>query len=99
MAAKTVKFHEQAEEEAIAAFDWYLDRSEAAASKFLTELDHAIEHISFSPSRWPEYVPGTRRFLLRRFPFAVIYREIPSHIQIVAVAHTRRLPYYWKRRV
>ena len=98
MAAKTVEFHEEAERETAAAFNWYLDRSQAAATRFLLELERAIELISSSPARWLEYVPGTRRFLLRRFPFAVIYRELDSHIQVLAVAHTRRRPGYWRKR-
>jgi hypothetical protein len=35
---------------------------------------------------------------LRRFPFALIYRIKTSKVQIVAVAHDRRQPGYWRRR-
>ena len=41
---------------------------------------------------------NTRRYLLRRFPFAMVYREFPSFIQIVAAAHGRRRAGYWKKR-
>lgn len=99
MGSKEVEFHEEARQEVVAALEWYLERSELAAAQFLQELDRAIEWVASSPSRWPEYVSGTRRFLLHRFPFAVIYRELPSRIQILAVAHVRRRPGYWKERV
>jgi plasmid stabilization system protein ParE len=99
MGSKEVEFHEEARGEAVAALEWYLERSEVAAGRFLEELDRAIQLVASSPSRWPEYVSRTRRFLLHRFPFAVIYRELPSRIQVLAVAHTRRRPGYWKERV
>ena len=99
MAPVEVEFHEEAAREAVAALEWYLERSEVAAARFLLELDRAIQWVASSPSRWPEYASGTRRFLLHRFPLSVIYRELPSRIQVLAVAHTRRRPGYWKNRV
>jgi len=40
----------------------------------------------------------THRFLLRRFPFSVAYREVRETVQVVAVVHGRRKPGYWKGR-
>jgi hypothetical protein len=42
--------------------------------------------------------PSVRRFLLKRFPFAIVYEVVSSDIQILAVAHARRRPQYWKKR-
>lgn len=72
--------------------------SEGATAAFLTELDGAVERIAETPGQWPVYLQGTRRFLLRKFPFAIIYREVGETIQLVAVAHGRRKPGYWKDR-
>jgi hypothetical protein len=41
---------------------------------------------------------GTRRYLLKRYPYAVIYRELDDLIWVVAVAHGKRRPGYWKSR-
>jgi toxin ParE1/3/4 len=79
--------------------DWYLERSETAAARFLTDLNTAIANIVEVPHRWPASDHGTRKFLLRRFPFAVVYREFLSSIQVVAVAHGHRRPGYWKNRL
>ena len=98
MTERPVAFHPDAVAEARAAFEWYQERNESAAGLFLTELDLAIERITETPERWPLYLRGTRRFLLRRFPFAVVYRQVAETIQIVAVAHGRRKPGYWKER-
>jgi hypothetical protein len=48
------------------------------------------------PERWPVGEYGTRKFVLRRFPFAVVYREKPAVIQVLADAHGHRRPGYWK---
>jgi hypothetical protein len=42
---------------------------------------------SRSPVAWSPYLHGTRRYLLRRFPFCVVYRKRDHDIQVVAVAH------------
>ena len=99
MASKEVEFHEEASSEYEAAFDWYFARSELAASKFTEELSRAINLIAEAPQRWPDNIEGTRKLLLQRFPFAVVYRELPSIIQVLAMAHGRRRPGYWKDRL
>jgi plasmid stabilization system protein ParE len=96
--SKRVEVHPQAVAEARTALGWYRSRSDRAAEAFVQELDHAVERISEAPHRWPRFAAGTRRFLLHRFPFFVVYREVESGIQIVAVAHARRRPGFWLRR-
>jgi plasmid stabilization system protein ParE len=98
MASKEVEFHEAASEEFEAAFDWYLERSPGAAARLARELSQAIASIAKAPHRWPAGFRGTRKFVLRRFPFAIIYRDLPDRIQVLAVAHGRRRPGYWKKR-
>jgi toxin ParE1/3/4 len=93
------EFHHAATAEYDAAFDWYLERSPDAAVKFDTEVDRALAQIVAAPQRWAAGPHSTRRFLLRQFPFTLIYRERASTIQIVAVAHTSRKPGYWKQRL
>jgi len=36
---------------------------------------------------------------LKRFPYLIVFREMDSEIQIIAVAHGRRRQGYWKRRL
>jgi len=84
--------------EARAAFEWYRERNPAAAAALLTEIDIAINEISAAPNRRPGFQHGTRRFLLHRFPFSVVYRVTDAVIQIVAFVHARRRPGYWRER-
>jgi plasmid stabilization system protein ParE len=98
MATQSVEFHPEAVAEARSAREWYEARSQAAANAFIAEIENAIEQISKAPVHWPSYLQGTRRYLLHRFPYSVIYREHESRIQVVAVAHARRKPGYWRER-
>lgn len=93
MPTDSVEFHEEATAEYDAAFDWYLEQSPDAARKFDAEVDRALTQILQAPQRWTSGPYSTRKFLLRQFPFIVIYRQLASaHIQIVAIAHTSRRP-------
>jgi len=99
MAGKAVEIHPEALNDLTAALTWYRDRSHTAALNFSAEVERGILLISESPQSWPSGAHATRKFILRRFPFALVYREIGSGVQIVAVAHGHRRPSYWKSRL
>ena len=100
MPAKIVTLHEGAAADYDAAFEWYAERSPDAARRFDVTVERAIKEIARYPKRWPLGSYGTRRCLLRGFPYLLIYRELGAEvIQILAVAHTSRRPGYWRRRI
>jgi plasmid stabilization system protein ParE len=94
-----VELDPEAIAEAQEAFHWYAKRSQRAADRFLAELDVALARISEQPQLFAAYLHGTRRYLLKRYPYAVVYREQLDLIQVVAIAHGKRRPGYWKARV
>jgi toxin ParE1/3/4 len=98
MPRHSLELHPEAVVETRGAVRWYRERSETVAAAFIAEIDHAIGQIDESPDRWPPYIQGTRRYLLHRFPFYVVYRRQSSTIQIIAVAHGHRKPGYWRPR-
>jgi plasmid stabilization system protein ParE len=98
MRPPSLDFHPRAIAEARAARRWYAQRSAALAGQFLSEFDDAVNQIATTPAQWPAYLHGTRFYRLRHFPYLVVYRETAAGVQIVAVAHTRRRPGYWRRR-
>jgi plasmid stabilization system protein ParE len=98
MAAERVEFHVQAEFELDAAQAWYAQRSLIAATAFSAEFIRAMETVAAPPERWPRYLAGTRRYVLPRFPFSVVYRVFDDRLVVVAVTHHRRKPDYWVRR-
>ena len=97
--ARALEYLEDALAEAEEAARWYAERSPTAATVFASELDAAAQAIVRMPDSWPAYDHGTRRFLLRRFPYSVVYRVEANRIVIVAVAHAHRRPSYWSRRL
>jgi len=50
-------------------------------------------------SQFPTLAFNTRRVVLNRFPYLVVFRETTSEIEVVAVAHGRRRPGYWRERL
>ena len=70
-----------------------------ALAEFRATVSEAIGNIAKASGRWPKYLHGTRRFVLRRFPFSIIYLDDPDVVSIVAVAHSKRKPGYWKPRL
>jgi toxin ParE1/3/4 len=92
-----------AEEEAQEAALWYEDRRRGLGIEFLAAVDAAMQRISTDPVEFAllETAPvesNVRRFLLRRFPYAIIYEITSDEVRVLAIAHTRRRPDYWKRR-
>jgi plasmid stabilization system protein ParE len=96
VSSASIRIHPAALEEAEAATEWYGRRSMRAAGMFLDELDRAISQIGDHPRQFPEYAFGARRMVLQRFPYLVVFRETEVGLEIIAVAHGRRRPGYWR---
>jgi plasmid stabilization system protein ParE len=94
-----IEFHPEAADEAVEAQQRYAEQSEKTAERFLAEVQRALEKIGEFPDRYPRHSHGTRVFLLRRFPYLIIYKAYADHVKIVVVAHGKRKPGYWKHRV
>lgn len=93
-----VELHEEARLEVEEAFSWYLSRSIRAAEGFLRELERSLALVAESPTLWTQYEEDSRRYLLRRYPFALIYQLRNERVIVLAVAHLKRRPGYWKAR-
>jgi toxin ParE1/3/4 len=40
-----------------------------------------------------------RRHLLKRFPYTIVAAQIANEFVVIAIAHTRRRPFYWLDRL
>lgn len=94
-----LEFHPDVEKEVLASYSWYEKQSPGLGEDFLSELDEAYLSISEIPKVWPLISKNYRRYLLKRFPFGVIYRMDSDAIYAVAVMHLSREPGYWENRV
>jgi plasmid stabilization system protein ParE len=94
-----VRFHRLAMPEYVEARTWYELRGPALAQEFIAETDRAVERIAKAPDRRPLCFKHYRRVRLQRFPYTLYYRVVdPSLILVLAMAHARRRPGYWRRR-
>jgi hypothetical protein len=96
---KPVEFHPQAECELAESVDFYNGRLSGLGDDFFMAVKLAGRQIQADPVRRPLRRDGTRRIKLPRFPYAVVYRDQPERIEIVAVAHGARRPGYWRERL
>lgn len=88
----------EAEEEIREAFLWYLARSPTAADPFQTEIFQVIDRLEVDAPMWPEDEDAIRRHVLHHFPYTV-HNEIQGDtVTVLAVAHQRRRPRYWRER-
>jgi plasmid stabilization system protein ParE len=94
---RSLQIHPAALEEAEAATDWYAERSRRAAVGFLKELGRSIRQVSERPEQFPEFEFGTRRIMLRTY--LLVFRETELAVEIIAIAHGRRQPGYWRDRI
>ena len=101
---RPVRFDIEAEEELDAAAFYYEVRRAGLARSFLKAVDHAVDRLRENPARYaaPPGVPselGVRRLFVHRFPFSLIYIELPDETRVLAVAHGSQRPGYWRSRV
>jgi plasmid stabilization system protein ParE len=65
---------------------------------FAAEVENTISLVRRFPEAGAPDEIGCRRVLVARFPDSVVYRQMPDAILVIAVAHQRRRPGYWRRR-
>ena len=99
MRGERFRFHPEARQDLRDAIGWYRRRSSSVSAEFRVTVSDAIRHIVKAPQRWPEYLHGTRRLVMHRFPFSIVYLDDGDEVSIVAVAHSKRKPGYWKARL
>lgn len=90
---------QDAKREVADAAAYYTARAASAGKDFETEFKAALERILDRPNAWPPVGRGLRRCLLSNFPYQIVYRVEGEVIRIYAVAHVKRRPNYWRKRV
>jgi toxin ParE1/3/4 len=65
---------------------------------FLEDVERAIDTVRGNTRIGVPLGRGFRKMILRRFPFSIVYVERDDAIVIIAIAHQRRRPGYWRGR-
>jgi toxin ParE1/3/4 len=98
-----VRLLAEAKAEANDAAAWYDERQPGLGAEFLDALGGALEAIEKDSGRFAKVHSRSpkrdvRRCILWRFPFSVVFERRLDEIIVLAVAHARRRPNYWRRR-
>lgn len=83
----------------VEASQFYEAESAELGFEFLDDVQRVIDSLREHPKLGQTVGRGLRWALLRRFPFSLIYSEEADEILVVAVAHQRRRPGYWRGRI
>ena len=94
-----VEFLEPALVELDDAIAYYNFQLSGLGEKFFEEVLETIEIISLFPQIWSINSENTRKAVLNKYPFNLIYSEFEDKIYIIAVAHQNREPEYWIDRI
>jgi plasmid stabilization system protein ParE len=98
-----LRISDEADAEMAEAARWYERHRLGLGAEFLAAVDAAVARIEENlriGSPTPRVADeAIRRVFVRRFPYHVVYIELPDRLQILAVAHDRRRPGYWVGRL
>jgi len=96
--SRLFSIHETAEAEINEAADFYDLEDPGLGSVFIDEVERAIESISQFPGA-AQLVRGcVRKKPLVKFPYSLVYSVRPDEVRLLAVAHQKRRPFYWRGR-
>jgi toxin ParE1/3/4 len=93
-----VIFHELAEDELNEAAAYYAHARPGLGEAFVAEVQHAVDLLAASPLAGRAVEKEVHWWLVKRFPYSVLYRVRDDHIRILAIAHQKRRPFYWRGR-
>ena len=94
-----IEIRPQAEQEIADAADWYEQRSPGLGAAFIHAVDTALTTISEQPLAFSPVGRGARKFVIHRYPFAIIYRATGGSIVVYSCFHGRRNPRRWRERL
>ena len=96
---RKVTFHEEADVEVNEAARYYEASAPGLGLLFLAAVEEAVEQVLGNPEAFQVVGDEVRHKLLRRFPYSLLYVIEPDRIRVIAVAHQKRRPGYWSRRL
>lgn len=96
---RVMSVHPECRAEIADALRWYREKDPRVGANLRDAINHAAENVRRLPGTWPTYLFQTRRFLVSGFSYSFVYRENGSFIQVIALAHAKQRPGYWRDRL
>jgi plasmid stabilization system protein ParE len=91
-------FHPEAALEFEEAALFYESRIVGLGKSYAAEINRTVALIQEFPDAGAPLYSNLRHVRIDRFPYSVVYRRNSESVVIVAVAHQRRRPGYWRGR-
>ena len=95
---KQAIFHPDARAEMREAFNFYDERLDGLGLRFLLSVEQTADRITIHPEAGAPLAGEFRKRIVSGFPYNIIYRVWEDYIYLIAVAHHRRRPGYWRER-
>ena len=92
-------FHPAADAEYAEAAAYFSRVSPELGGRFYDELERLIRDVRSQPNLFRVFDAPARRHFSTVFPYSVIYLDQPDRVWIVAIAHMKRQPRYWRQRL
>ena len=89
----------EAEEDLKESFCWYEDRRQGLGHDFLLQVDAGLKLVERSPEIYPSEYKATRRHIIKRFPYKIVYLVEGERIIVLAVIHGKRNSNVIKKRI
>ena len=93
-----VELHPKADEEFAAQVEYYEREQPALGERFYDEVMASLDWITENPEI-PRLRKNYRRVNLKVFPFYIAYVIEGDLVSVLAVAHGKRKPGYWRKRM
>ena len=93
-----LRVHPEARREFNDAIDYYERESPGLGLIFTNEVDAGFARIRQYPDATQQVTKRARRLVLAKFPYSLIYEIREDCLVVLAVAHHRKRPYYWRVR-
>ncbi len=94
----TIQWLEEAQEEFCQGAGFYEEQVEDLGERFIARVESAITRILAAPLMPRCFFEQCRKVRVEKFPYALIYTIDEQSIKIIALAHAKRHPDYWKDR-
>lgn len=88
----------RAEREFVEAVDRYNAERPGLGYEFAEEIRTAFDRIRAFPEAWPVFSARSRRAIVSRFPYGILYQVRPDRILVLAIMHLKRDPRVWRQR-
>ena len=96
---KPLVINDEAADELNEAIRYYEAKSPGVGLSLAAKVSEAFHRIERHPQLYPfQKDANAQKHLVRRFPYPLFYMELYEHIVVIAVAHQKRRPDYWKFR-